>query len=151
MYKRCPERNTITESSLHLRKHAYSNIFENITTKNWKFLDTNSDTFHISAQNIDNGYPLELPRWGRCNEYPQSMFLSRNKKNNVYPCKPQLYYIKVGFKGSKLYSMFSWRQWHQNEAHKTDSMQNQKKKKRGGKNAVCSLFNNVITMFDRIQ
>ena len=36
-------------------------------------------------------------------EYPQSMFLSRNKKNNVYPCKPQFYYTKVGFKGSKLY------------------------------------------------
>ena len=27
------------------------------------------------------------------------MFLGRNKKNNVYPCKPQFYYIKVGFKG----------------------------------------------------
>ena len=27
------------------------------------------------------------------------MFLSRNKKNNVYLCKPQFYYIKVGFKG----------------------------------------------------
>ena len=27
------------------------------------------------------------------NEYPQSMFLSRNKKNNLYPCKPQFYYI----------------------------------------------------------
>ena len=37
------------------------------------------------------------------NEYPQSMFLSRNKKNNVYPCKPQFYYIKVAFKGPKLY------------------------------------------------
>ena len=24
-------------------------------------------------------------------------------KNNVYPCKPQFYCIKVGFKGSKLY------------------------------------------------
>ena len=31
------------------------------------------------------------------------MFLSRNKKNNVYPCKLQFYYIKVGFKGSTLY------------------------------------------------
>ena len=30
-------------------------------------------------------------------------FLSRNKENNVYPCKPQFYYVKVGFKGSKLY------------------------------------------------
>ena len=27
------------------------------------------------------------------------MFLSRNKKNNVYPCIPKFYYIKVGFKG----------------------------------------------------
>ena len=30
------------------------------------------------------------------------MFLSRNKKNNVYPSKPQFYYIKVGFKGVKI-------------------------------------------------
>ena len=30
------------------------------------------------------------------------MFLSRNKKNNVYPCKSQFYYIKVGFKGVKI-------------------------------------------------
>ena len=29
--------------------------------------------------------------------------LSRNKKNNVYPFRPQFYCIKVGFKGSKLY------------------------------------------------
>ena len=56
----------------------------------------NSDIFHISAQNIDCGYSLEPPRRGGSNEYPQSMFLSRNKKNNVYPCKPQFYYIKVG-------------------------------------------------------
>ena len=37
---------------------------------------------------------------------PKSMFLSRNKKNNVYPRKPQFYYIKVGFKVVKI--MFSW-------------------------------------------
>ena len=86
-----------------------------------------SDIFHISAKNIDCGYSLEPPRRGgltsthnlcfqqkyekyqnilsenlsfeRFNEYPQSMFLSRNYINNVYPCKPQFYYIKVGFKG----------------------------------------------------
>ena len=63
----------------------------------------NSDIFHISAQNIDCGYSLEQPRRSGSNEYPQSMFLSSNKKNNVYLCKPQFYYIKVGFKGSKLY------------------------------------------------
>ena len=55
--------------------------------------------FHISAQNIDYGYSLEPPGQGGSNEYPQPMFLSRNKKNNVYPEKPQFCYIKVGFKG----------------------------------------------------
>ena len=56
---------------------------ENLTTKKkWKFSDKNSDV---------------------SNEYPQSMFLSRIKKNNVYPCKPQFYYIKVGFKGAQNY------------------------------------------------
>ena len=62
----------------------------------------NSDIFHISSQNIDCGYSLEPPRQGGSNEYPQSMFLSRNKENNVYPCKPQFYYIKVGFKGVQI-------------------------------------------------
>ena len=58
--------------------------------------------FHISAQNIGCGYSLEPPRRGGSNGYPQSMYLSRNKKNNVYPCKPQFYYIKVGLKGVKI-------------------------------------------------
>ena len=30
-----------------------------------------------------------------------NLFLSRNKKINVYPSKPQFYCIKVGFKGVK--------------------------------------------------
>ena len=68
----------------------------------WKFSNKNSDIFLISAQNIDCGYSLEPPQWGSSNEYPKSTFLSRNKKNNVYPCKPQFYYIKVGFKGVKI-------------------------------------------------
>ena len=65
--------------------------------KNETFQIKSSNIFHNSAQNIDCGYSLEPP-----NEYPQSMFLSRNKKNNVYPCKPQFYYIKVGLKGVKI-------------------------------------------------
>ena len=62
----------------------------------------NSDIFQISAQNIDCGYSLEPPLQGGSNDYPQSMVLSRNKKNNIYPYKPQFYYIKVGFKGVKI-------------------------------------------------
>ena len=30
------------------------------------------------------------------------MSLSRNQKNNVYPCKLQFYCIKMGFKGVKI-------------------------------------------------
>ena len=92
-----------------LRKHAYSNILKSFTAKKWKFSDKNSDIFHIFAQNIDCGYSLEPPHRGGSNEYPQAMFLSRNKKNNVYPCKPQFYYINVGFKGGQnCIGMFSW-------------------------------------------
>ena len=58
--------------------------------------------FHISAQNIDCGYSLEPPRRGGSNDYPQSVFLIKNKKNNLYPFEPQFYYIKVGFKGVKI-------------------------------------------------
>ena len=65
---------------------------------NEKKSDKNSYSFHISAPNRDCWYFL-VPHQGGSNEYPQPMFLSRNKKNNVYPCKPQFYYIKVVFKG----------------------------------------------------
>ena len=85
--------------------------YENTTIQiYWKILPPKTESFqmkiliffHISAQNIDCGYLLKAPRRCGSNEYPQSMFLSRNKKNNVYPCKPQFYYIKVGFKGVKI-------------------------------------------------
>ena len=69
---------------------------------NENFQIKNSDIFHISAQNIDCGNSLEPPRWGGSKEYPQSMFLTRNKKIDLYPCKPQFDFIKVGFKGVKI-------------------------------------------------
>ena len=47
---------------------------ENLTTKNWKISDKNSDIFHISAQNINCGYLLEPPQRGGSNKYPQSVF-----------------------------------------------------------------------------
>ena len=84
----------------YITKTSLFKYTEHFNTKKIKiFRIKNSDIFHISAQNIEYGYSLEPPRRGGSNEYPQSMFLSKNKKNNVYPCKPQFYYIKVGFKG----------------------------------------------------
>ena len=89
-------------SFVPLWKHAYSNILKISPPKTESFQIKILIFFHISAQNIDCGYSLEPPHRGGSNEYQQSMFLSRNKKNNVYPCKPQFYYIKVGFKGVKI-------------------------------------------------
>ena len=80
----------VSKMSSTLWKHAYSNMFKISPPKNWKFLDKNSNIFHISAR-------------GSSNEYPQSMCLSRNKKNNVYPCKSQ---FKLGLWGSTLYRHF---------------------------------------------
>ena len=85
-----------------LRKHAYSNTLKILPPKLAIFHMKKSDIFHICAQNIVCGYSLEPPRRGGSNEYPLSMFLSRNNKNNVYPCKPQFYCIKVGFRGIKI-------------------------------------------------
>ena len=100
-YKRLPLKTKNTQKDT-LRKHAYSNIFKISPPKTESFQIKILIFFHISAQNIDCGYSLEPPGRGGSNKYPQSMFLSRNKKNNVYPCKPQFYYIKVGFKGVKI-------------------------------------------------
>ena len=65
-----------------MNTHLFKNILKILQPKKENFQIKNSDIFHISAQNIDCGYSLELP---------------------VYPCIPQFYYIKVGFKWGKLY------------------------------------------------
>ena len=93
---------TILVNNTTITKHAYSNILKILSPKNEKFQTKISEIFRISAPNIDCGYSLEPPRQCSSNEYTQSMLLSRNSKNNVYPCKPQLYYKKVGFKGVKI-------------------------------------------------
>ena len=86
----------VTKSGLF--KYMYIKSFTSI---NWKLSDQKTPIFiHISAQNINCGYSLELHRRRGSNEYHQSMFLNKNKKYNVYPFKP---YIKWGFRGSKLY------------------------------------------------
>ena len=82
-----------------LRKHTYSNILKTLLPKMKIFRYKNSDIFHISAQK----HRLWVLGEAVLTSTHNLCFLSRNKKNNVYPCKPQFYYIKVGFKGSTLY------------------------------------------------
>ena len=67
----------------------YTEIFLALKIENFqlKFFDI----FLIFAQNIDCGYTLEPPRRGGrggSNEYPQSMFWSKNKKNRYTPAYP---------------------------------------------------------------
>ena len=91
----------------HVKKTRLFKYMENFTSKTENFRIKNSDIFHISAQNIDCGYSLESPRQGGSNENPQFMFLSRNKKNNVYTLNPSFTIKKWGLKVSKLYKCVS--------------------------------------------
>ena len=61
--------------------------------KNVNFQINNSDIFQISAPKHRLWVLVRTA---------SSMFLSNNKKNDVYPYKPQFYNIKVGFKGVKI-------------------------------------------------
>ena len=80
--RRCPGRGTITRHS-HYENIPIQIYWKFYNQKNENFqIKKKSDIFHISAQSIDCGYSLEPPRRGGSNEYPQSMFLSRNTKNN---------------------------------------------------------------------
>ena len=86
----CNGRAAFERTKVFITKTSVFKYTENVTNKKWKFQIKILMFYYISAQNID---------WGDSNEYPQSMFLSRNNKNNAYPRKLQFYYIKVVFKG----------------------------------------------------
>ena len=66
--------------------------YEKIQYKNFHY--KNFDIFNklknVFVQKIDCGYTLEPPRRGDSNEYPQSMFWIRNKKNRNTPAYPSL-------------------------------------------------------------
>ena len=53
--------NLSNDALVNITKTHLFKYIENLTTKNIKFLDKNSDIFHISAHNIDCGYLLEPP------------------------------------------------------------------------------------------
>ena len=75
--------------SIPLQKHAYSNILKLLPPKNENFQIKTLIFFIFLLKDIDCVYSWAPPRRGGSNEYAQSMSLSRNKKNNVYPFKPQ--------------------------------------------------------------
>ena len=89
---------TDTEIKQNITKTRIFNYTENFTVKKWKFSDKKFWYFSYFCTKHRLWVLVRI----RSNEYPQSMFLGRNKKNNVYPCKHQFYHIKVGFTGVKI-------------------------------------------------
>ena len=86
-----------------LWKHTYSNILKILQPKKENFQIKKSDIFHISAQNIDCGYSLELPWRGSSNKYPQYTFWAEIRKIVYTPINPSFTIWKWGLRGSKLY------------------------------------------------
>ena len=68
----------------------HKEIFKVVKNENFKL--KNFDIFLNFAENIDCEYTLEPPRRGGSNEYPQSMFWSKNKKNSKPLQTPVLLY-----------------------------------------------------------
>ena len=73
---------------LPLRKLVHAINTDFLALKIEKFQQKIFDIFLIFAQNIDFGYTLEPPCRGGSNEYLQSMFWSKNKKNRYTPVNP---------------------------------------------------------------
>ena len=110
---------------ISLQKHAYSNTLNILPLK----LKISDKTFWCSSyicsihrlwvlvRTASTRRFLRVPqsmflsrasRRGGSNEYTQSMFLSRNKKNNVYPYEIPVLLYKNGVKGGQNYiGMFS--------------------------------------------
>ena len=87
-----------------LRKHAHVIYTDFLSCKNRKKNQKKIfDIFLIFAQNIDCGYTLEPPRRGGSNEYPQSMFWSKNKKNRYTPAYPSFAIYKCGSRAYTLH------------------------------------------------
>ena len=79
----------------------YTAIFH--ACKNDNFQMKICDIFLIFAQNIDCGYTLEPPQRGGSNEYPQSMFWIKNKKNMFTRVNPTFSIKKWGARGCSLH------------------------------------------------
>ena len=71
--------------------------------KNENFHWKSFDIFLIFAQNIDCGCMLEPPCRGGSNEYPQSMFWSKNKNIKYTPAYPSFTIKKWGLGGYSLH------------------------------------------------
>ena len=85
-------------SLISLRTHAYSNILKILPPTNYNF-QIKILIFFIFCSTHRLWVLVRTASTRRFLRVPTIYVYSRNKNNNVYPCKLQFYYIKVGFKG----------------------------------------------------
>ena len=74
---------------LTLRKQAYSNVKKISPPKTENFQIKKLWYFSYFCSKHRLWVLVRTTSASSSNEYPHSMFLNKNKKNNVYPCKPQ--------------------------------------------------------------
>ena len=79
--------------NITITKTCFFKYTENFTIKNENFQIKNSDIFHVSAQNIECEYPFVKCLDEAVLTSTHNLCFEQNKQNNVYPCKPQFYYI----------------------------------------------------------
>ena len=87
---------------LFITKTRLFKYIEIFISKNWKFSDKKLWYFSYFCSKHRLWVLIRTASARRFERVPTIYVLSRNKKNNVYPCKPQFYCIKVGFKGVKI-------------------------------------------------
>ena len=89
--------------ALPLQKHANSNILKFLSPKNENFQIKKSWYFSYFCSKHRLWVLVWTASARRFLWVPTIYVLSRNKKNNVYPCKPQFLCKEVGLRGAKLY------------------------------------------------
>ena len=95
----CRQRREMRRTWVCCSHHYENNILRILAPKNENFQVKILILFIFLLKKIDYGYSLELSCQGGSTEYP---ILCLQQKNNLYPCKAQFYYIKVGFNGANI-------------------------------------------------
>ena len=89
----------------HITKTRLFKYIENFTSKNWFYLHKKKlwhFSYFCSKQRLWVLVRTASEAVLTSTQKSMGFFFQKNKKNNVYPCQPQFYYIKVGLKGVKI-------------------------------------------------
>ena len=86
---------TKADVDVYITKTCIFKYTENVTTKKWKFSDKKFRYFSYFCSKHRLWVPVRTASKEAVPTSTHNLCLSRNKKNNVYPCKPQFYYIYI--------------------------------------------------------